>query len=104
MFLRTQVHSSRTLTSPAVLRGSGNCTLRLSVSRRTPVMAEAVRRTKKEAVEQAKAELVELINKTHCNPILIRLGWHDAGTYNKVTPQALIVAAHHVHKFCPCEA
>ena len=47
-------------------------------------MAEAVRRSKKEALEQAKEDLVKHIHETRCHPILIRLGWHDAGTYNKV--------------------
>lgn len=32
----------------------------------------------------ARADLEELIRSASCNPILIRLGWHDAGTYDKV--------------------
>jgi L-ascorbate peroxidase len=32
----------------------------------------------------AKQEISELIQSKYCNPILIRLGWHDAGTFDKV--------------------
>jgi len=31
----------------------------------------------------AKEAIRELIKSKHCNPILIRLGWHDAGTFDK---------------------
>lgn len=32
----------------------------------------------------ARSDIEALIRSTNCNPILIRLGWHDAGTYDKV--------------------
>lgn len=32
----------------------------------------------------ARDEIADLIRSKDCNPILIRLGWHDAGTYDKV--------------------
>jgi L-ascorbate peroxidase len=32
----------------------------------------------------ARDEVKQLIQSKYCNPILIRLGWHDAGTYDKV--------------------
>jgi catalase (peroxidase I) len=38
-------------------------------------------------VEQLKAarhEVADLIKSKHCNPILVRLAWHDSGTYDKV--------------------
>jgi hypothetical protein len=36
----------------------------------------------------AKQEVSELIQSKYCNPILIRLGWHDAGTFDKVRDSA----------------
>lgn len=48
-----------------------------------------------EGVDDYKAELakcrealVELIQTTSCAPILVRLAWHDSGTYNKVSCSA----------------
>ena len=31
----------------------------------------------------AREDIKKLLKEKHCHPILIRLGWHDAGTYNK---------------------
>ena len=45
-----------------------------------------------EAIENCRQDLVELIRTKNCGPILIRLSWHDAGTYdardNSGGPQA----------------
>lgn len=38
----------------------------------------------KDQLTAAKADLTALIKETHCNPIMIRLAWHDSGSYNKV--------------------
>lgn len=47
-------------------------------------MAEATeRRTKKEAIEVVKKELTAHIQETRCHPIVVRLAWHDAGSYDK---------------------
>lgn len=35
-------------------------------------------------LEGAKDAVADLIRSKSCNPILVRLAWHDAGTYNKV--------------------
>lgn len=35
--------------------------------------------SKKDALEKAKVEVAELIKSKHCNPILVRLAWHDSG-------------------------
>lgn len=51
-----------------------------STSRRAAVVAYAVN------VEQLKAlkkELHDYITSKNCNPIVVRLAWHDSGTYNK---------------------
>ncbi|GLJ25067.1 hypothetical protein SUGI_0479580 [Cryptomeria japonica] len=34
-------------------------------------------------LKQAGQDIRNLIKSTRCNPILIRLGWHDSGTYDK---------------------
>eukprot|EP00884_Botryococcus_braunii_P003915 jgi/Botrbrau1/13524/Bobra.0347s0009.1 len=39
--------------------------------------------TQKEGIKPAKEQLEALIRSKHCNPILVRLAWHDSGTYNK---------------------
>ena len=31
-----------------------------------------------------KKDLLELIRTSKCNPLLIRLAWHDSGTFDKV--------------------
>ena len=46
---------------------------------------QTVRRTtKKEAIKDARDDVRELIKGRHCNPILVRVAWHDSGTYDKV--------------------
>eukprot|EP00803_Ostreobium_quekettii_P005110 evm.model.scf_2526.2 EVM.evm.TU.scf_2526.2 scf_2526:7640-12070(-) len=37
-------------------------------------------------LEGARDAVAELIRSKSCNPILVRLAWHDAGTYNKDIP------------------
>ncbi|KAK9832548.1 hypothetical protein WJX81_008249 [Elliptochloris bilobata] len=45
-----------------------------------PVVARV---TKKEALLEAQKEVAELIKSKHCNPIVVRLAWHDSGSYDK---------------------
>ena len=44
-----------------------------------------VRTTKKEVLKDARDDVRELIKSRHCNPILVRVAWHDSGTYDKVS-------------------
>jgi len=37
----------------------------------------------KAALKACEAEVRELIRTTNCNPILVRLAWHDSGTYDQ---------------------
>ncbi|KAG2489504.1 hypothetical protein HYH03_011956 [Edaphochlamys debaryana] len=51
-----------------------------------PARSTCVRVSAKVNVEQLKAlraDLFDYINSRGCNPIVVRLAWHDAGTYNK---------------------
>ncbi|KAL3641253.1 putative L-ascorbate peroxidase 7, chloroplastic [Castilleja foliolosa] len=36
-----------------------------------------------EQLKSAREDIKELLETKFCHPILVRLGWHDAGTYNK---------------------
>lgn len=49
----------------------------------------AKRTTKKEALKDARDDVRELIKSKHCNPILVRVAWHDSGTYDKVSIRAI---------------
>eukprot|EP00611_Tribonema_gayanum_P017779 TRINITY_DN3064_c0_g1_i1.p1 TRINITY_DN3064_c0_g1~~TRINITY_DN3064_c0_g1_i1.p1 ORF type:complete len:359 (-),score=126.84 TRINITY_DN3064_c0_g1_i1:308-1309(-) len=40
----------------------------------------------KEELLEAREALVKLIDSTNCAPIMVRLAWHDSGTYNKDIP------------------
>lgn len=36
-----------------------------------------------EQLKGAREEIKQILKEKHCHPILIRLGWHDAGTFDK---------------------
>lgn len=38
----------------------------------------------KDQLVEAKKEVAEVIKTSSCAPILVRLAWHDSGTYDKV--------------------
>lgn len=73
----SQRHSIRGATFPT----------RVQKSRRIVVTKAAATVLDKAAwVEQlkgARADVEAMIKSTHSNPILVRLGWHDSGTYDK---------------------
>ncbi|DBB16818.1 hypothetical protein WJX82_007272 [Trebouxia sp. C0006] len=84
MQLQTTHVVTRSTSSTPVIGTRSIRTLRrrqLVVSRAT---TQTVRRTtKKEAIKDARDEVRELIKGRHCNPILVRVAWHDSGTYDK---------------------
>lgn len=64
-----------------------------------------------EQLKAAKQELASYINSKGCNPIVVRLAWHDAGTYDKVrgacsaatsTTHAHTHACIRMHVHAPC--
>lgn len=36
-----------------------------------------------EQLQKCRDELISIIRSKNCNPILVRLAWHDSGTFNK---------------------
>ena len=47
-------------------------------------LVQAIMPVSVESLKGAKEELKKLISTNSCGPILIRIGWHDAGTYDAV--------------------
>lgn len=45
--------------------------------------SETEEQRKIKAYRNCKKDLMEFINKKNCNPILVRLAWHDSGTFDK---------------------
>jgi catalase (peroxidase I) len=45
-------------------------------------------------LKEAKNELEKLIKANSCGPILIRLAWHDSGTYENVRLQGPFATCH----------
>lgn len=43
--------------------------------------------TKKEQLLECKKKLEDIISSSKCNPILVRLAWHDSGTYVSFRPR-----------------
>ena len=41
--------------------------------------------TKKDQLLDAKKKVEEIITSSKCNPILVRLAWHDSGTFVSLT-------------------
>jgi L-ascorbate peroxidase len=47
------------------------------------VTAETSVKEKKENIKKAKEAVKKIILSKHCNPIIVRLAWHDSGSYDK---------------------
>ena len=42
--------------------------------------------TSKSQLKECRKRIEEMLQGEGCNPILVRLAWHDSGTYDKVLP------------------
>ncbi|XP_010063948.2 probable L-ascorbate peroxidase 6, chloroplastic/mitochondrial isoform X2 [Eucalyptus grandis] len=82
------------LSSLRCLRGSSPLASRLFLSQRRPSMhllaaqysgaaSPKCAASDPEQLKGAREEIKELLKTKFCHPLLVRLGWHDAGTYNK---------------------
>lgn len=49
--------------------------------------------TKKEQLLEAKKKLEDVILNSKCNPILVRLAWHDSGTYVSLPQQIMALSS-----------
>jgi catalase (peroxidase I) len=38
----------------------------------------------REVMRSAQQAIKDIILSKHCNPIIVRLAWHDSGSYDKV--------------------
>ncbi|KAF8008770.1 hypothetical protein BT93_K2431 [Corymbia citriodora subsp. variegata] len=86
--------SPASLSSLRCLRGSSPLASRLFLNQRRPsahlsaalysgVASPKCAASDPEQLNGAREEIKELLKTKFCHPILVRLGWHDAGTYNK---------------------
>lgn len=49
-----------------------------------PEIEASQRTTQKEQLELAREDVKKLLKEKFCHPIIVRLAWHDSGTYDKV--------------------
>uniref|UniRef100_A0A0E0KQV2 L-ascorbate peroxidase n=1 Tax=Oryza punctata TaxID=4537 RepID=A0A0E0KQV2_ORYPU len=68
---------SRLLPQKAKAAGSGRSVRCMAASAAAAVASDAAE------LKAAREDIRELLETTHCHPILVRLGWHDSGTYDK---------------------
>jgi L-ascorbate peroxidase len=94
----TPAAAARAVRAPLVLRPSSSRQNRLiaaaaasSSASPPPVDVAAL----KADLASAKKDVAALIQSKHCNPILLRMGFHDAGTYDRNTGQGGAVGCSH---------
>uniref|UniRef100_A0A0D3FW25 Peroxidase n=1 Tax=Oryza barthii TaxID=65489 RepID=A0A0D3FW25_9ORYZ len=68
---------SRLLPQEAKAAGSGRSVMCMASAASAAVASGAAE------LKAAREDIRELLKTTHCHPILVRLGWHDSGTYDK---------------------
>ena len=50
------------------------------------VVSDVIDKAYKNALAQCRAEMRKFINEINCNPIMVRLAWHDSGTFDVSRP------------------
>jgi len=78
----------RTLLEQRLLRAPGH----VMASKAAPCCVPTAHKfasLQKTELKDAKKAVEELILSRHCNPIVVRLAWHDSGSYDKVCRRVL---------------
>lgn len=96
------MHALRT-SAPAARSASARAPFRRASEMMPPVRAAAAGApvdvaALKADLLSAKKDVAALISSKHCNPILLRMGFHDAGTYSRHTKTGGAVGASHFKK------
>ncbi|KAJ6805772.1 putative L-ascorbate peroxidase 6, chloroplastic [Iris pallida] len=83
--LRSSSSSSRSLSSSSRQMSFQKLQSRPLFQKRRAVVSSASAPAAADVsqLKAAREDIKELLKTTFCHPILIRLGWHDAGTYDK---------------------
>ncbi|CAN1234339.1 L-ascorbate peroxidase T, chloroplastic [Linum perenne] len=80
--LSTSSSSAYSFSPLKCLRSSPLPPLRAFSNQRRPLSAVAAASDPAQ-LKSAREDIKEILKSKFCHPILVRLGWHDAGTYNK---------------------
>ena len=51
----------------------------------SPLDTPGAKVTSKSQLKECRKRIEDLLKDDGCNPILVRLAWHDSGTFDKVT-------------------
>ncbi|KAJ4848035.1 putative L-ascorbate peroxidase 6, chloroplastic/mitochondrial [Turnera subulata] len=75
--------SASSFSSLKCLRSSPRLPLLRSNQKASAMSTVAAAASDPAQLKSAREDIKQLLKSTFCHPILVRLGWHDAGTYNK---------------------
>ena len=83
-FLQSSSYSSLAAQQSSRRNSSRTLVLRVSAKRPGENPAQAKTSTKS-GLQHAKQDIVQLLKEKPCYPIMVRLAWHDAGTFSTVS-------------------
>ncbi|EEF42139.1 probable L-ascorbate peroxidase 6, chloroplastic/mitochondrial isoform X2 [Ricinus communis] len=75
--------SSSYSVSPLISLRSSPIVPRIFLNKKGSLMSTVAAASDPAQLKSAREDIKELLKSKFCHPILVRLGWHDAGTYNK---------------------